>query len=356
MISYDAPDSLTAIEAKYEAQKIAFAPVVFQAVMAMRELGIFQVLWEKRSTGATAEEICEITGVTKYGVKTLLEIGLSYGAARLVGDVYHLTKMGWFLTQDEMTRVNLNFINDVCYQGLAELTEAIKTGKPSGLKVFGDWDTIYEGLSQLPQDVQTSWFEFDHYYSDIAFPTILPLLFEKPIKKLLDVGGNTGKWAIASTQFDPNVEVTMVDLPGQIAKAKERVAEAGVADRVNYHVANMLNPETALPEGADAIWMSQFLDCFAEDEITSILKKAAQVMTADTSLFILETYWDRQRFQAASLCLHGTSLYFTALANGNSKMYHSDEMKACVKDAGLKVVRQIDGIGTGHTLIECKLA
>lgn len=79
-------------------------------------------------------------------------------------------------------------------------------------------------------------------------------------------------------------------------------------------------------------------------------------MTPETSLFILETYWDRQRFAAASLCLHGTSLYFTALANGNSKMYHSEEMKACVADAGLKVVRQIDGIGTGHTLIECQLA
>lgn len=356
MISFDAPDNLTAVEAKLEAQKIAFAPVIFQAVIAMRDLGILQVLWDKRNSGATAEDISSTTGITRYGVKTLLEIGLSYGVARLVDDIYHITKTGYFLINDEMTRVNINFINDVCYKGFFDLKEAIKTGKPEGLKVFGDWDTIYEGLSQLPSDVQTSWFEFDHYYSDIAFPTILPLLFEKPLKKLLDVGGNTGKWAIASTKFDPEVEVTMVDLPGQIAKAKERVAEAGVADRVNYHVANVLHPDSQLPEGADAIWMSQFLDCFSEPEITGILQKAAKVMQPDTSLFILETYWDRQRFEAASLCLHGTSLYFTALANGNSKMYHSEEMKACVTEAGLKVVRQVDGIGTGHTLIECKLA
>ncbi|MCH5690731.1 hypothetical protein LWM68_44790 [Niabella sp. W65] len=38
---------------------------------------------------------------------------------------------------------------------------------------------------------------------------------------MLEIGGNTGKWALASTKFDPDVRITIVDLPGQAAMAKK---------------------------------------------------------------------------------------------------------------------------------------
>ena len=78
-------------------------------------------------------------------------------------------------------------------------------------------------------------------------------------------------------------------------------------------------------------------------------------MSSDTSLYILETYWDRQQYEAAAFSLHNISLYFTCLANGCSKMYHSDELKECIKEAGLKVIEQRDHIGISHTLIKCSL-
>lgn len=356
MITYDAPDTQSALQAKFEAQKIAFAPVVFQAAIAMRDLGILELLYKSKESGITAQAISNKLGISLYGVKTLLEMGLSSGMARLVDENYFITKTGFFLLKDELTRVNINFINDVCYKGLFDLKDAIVHEKPAGLKVLGEWNTIYEGLSSLPPNIQTSWFEFDHYYSDVAFPKVLPLVFSKPIKKLLDVGGNTGKWAIQATRYNPDVHVTLVDLPGQLAKAEKNIADAGLSHRTSFHTTNLLSDEAQLPEGADAIWMSQFLDCFSQKEITSILSRAARVMDKNTSLYILETYWDRQRFEAGAFSLHATSLYFTCMANGNSKMYHSDEMKECVRNAGLVVVNQIDDIGIGHTLLECKLA
>ena len=101
--------------------------------------------------------------------------------------------------------------------------------------------------------------------------------------------------------------------------------------------------------------MSQFLDCFSEEEIYSILSRAAQVMTSATTLYIMETFWDRQKYEPASLCLTMTSVYFTVMANGNSKMYHSDDLIKQVNRAGLEVVKVYDGIGQGHTILEVKL-
>ena len=100
--------------------------------------------------------------------------------------------------------------------------------------------------------------------------------------------------------------------------------------------------------------MSQFLDCFSEDEIVSILTRARKAMTPDTKLFIMETLWDRQRFEPASFCLTMTSLYFAALANGNSKMYHSEDMTRLIEQAGLTVENIYDGLGQGHSVLVCK--
>ncbi len=71
-------------------------------------------------------------------------------------------------------------------------------------------------------------------------------------------------------------------------------------------------------------------------------------------LFIMETFTDRQKFKNAKFSLHATSLYFTVLANGNSRMYHSDDMIRLVKKVGFEIAEDIDGLGVSHTLLKCK--
>ena len=93
------------------------------------------------------------------------------------------------------------------------------------------------------------------------------------IKKLLDIGGNTGKWAIASANYNEDVSITIMDLPQQLNMAKAKIEELGLSDRISFYPVNILDEQESFPKGFDAIWMSQFLDCFSEDEIVSILKR-----------------------------------------------------------------------------------
>ena len=76
-------------------------------------------------------------------------------------------------------------------------------------------------------------------------------------------------------------------------------------------------------------------------------------MSAHTSLYIMEPCWDRQQYETAAYCLTMTSLYFTAMANGNSKIFHSEDLIRCVEKAGLKVAEISDGIGRGHSILRC---
>lgn len=347
-------DKKTALEAKDLAQFIAFGPVVFQVARVLRDKGILTVIEESGSEGVTLEAIRNRVELSHYGVRVLLESALGIGLVVENEGKYTLTRTGYFILHDPLTKVNMDFVHDVCYKGLFALDESIETGKPEGLKTFGSWPTIYEGLSQLPAHVQKSWFAFDHFFSDNAFPAVISHVYKDGIKNVLDIGGNTGKWAIASVNHAPDIHITIMDLPGQLNMAKSKMAELGLTDRVSFYPCNILDESQPFPKGFDAIWMSQFLDCFSEAEIVSILKRCAAAINDDGYILILEAFWDTQRFETAAFCLQQTSIYFTALANGNSQMYDSRVFKKCISDAGFEIVEQTDGIGLSHSLLKCR--
>lgn len=348
-------DNKTAIDAINEAQKIAWGPFVFQSAKVLRDLGILELISKQGEHGLLLEEITKQLNLPVYGVRVLLEAGLGIGVVYQNNEEkYILTKTGYFILNDQMTNINMNFVHDVCYLGMFNLKESILNGKPEGLKVLGDWKTVYEGLSKLPPDIQKSWFDFDHFYSDKSFPLVLPLLFKHNPKMIFDVGGNTGKFSLQCVRYNPDVNVTIVDLPGQVTMATKNIKENGFENRVSFHPTNLLDPNAPFPKGADAVWMSQFLDCFSEDEIVSILTRAKEAISNDGAIYILETYWDRQKFEAAAFSLQQTSLYFTVIANGNSQMYHSKNMIQCIHKAGLYIEEDIDNISISHTLFRCK--
>ncbi|MDF2449710.1 MAG: SAM-dependent methyltransferase [Bacteroidota bacterium] len=347
-------DTTSAFEAISNAQFIAFAPIVFQATKSLRDLGILAMVESSGEKGVTLAELYPKLNLTEYGVRVLLEAGLGIGLVIKNGDNYSITKTGLFILNDRMTRVNMDFTHDVCYQGMFTLSDSIKEGKPTGLKTLGDWPTVYEGLAHLPKHIQDSWFNFDHYYSDGSFDQALKQLFTHKPKHILDIGGNTGKFTMKCLSYDPDVKMTMLDLPGQLAMAKENIAKTGFGDRVNYHPINILDDSQRFPKGADTIWMSQFLDCFSEDEIVSILKRCHEAISDNGNIYIMETFWDRQKFEPGAFSLQMTSLYFTNIANGNSQMYDSAVFNKLIDKAGFKVIEQIDNVGISHTIQICK--
>ncbi len=348
-------EQLSAQEAQHLAHEISFAPVVFQVSRLMVKFGILEAFFA-HPEGLTQEEIAQQTNLSPYAVQVLLEASLSIGTVIVKEDRFVLTKAGWFLLKDDAVRINMEFIHQVCYQGLFYMEEALKEGKPEGLKVFGNWPTIYEGLSSLPQEAQEKWFAFDHYYSDNSFAEALEIVFANPVGKLLDVGGNTGRWALQCVGYNPEVEVTIMDLPQQLALMQKATEGNKGAERIKQYPANLLDEQVVFPKGFDVIWMSQFLDCFSPEQVTHILRRAAQAMDSHTRLYILESYWDRQRHETGAYCLTQISLYFSVMANGNSKMYYSQDMIRCAEQAGLTIEKIYDDLGKGHSIFVCQLA
>ena len=342
-----------ALQAWLDAQKIALSPIIFQAARTLRDLGILDALRANRA-GLTLADISAQVKTPAYGVLVLLEAGLAGEIVRREGDRYLLTATGVYLLSDESTRINMNVVQECCYQAAYYLDDSIRNGEAVGLKkVFGNWETIYPALASFPESARDSWLAWDHYYSDAAFPHALPIVFEHEPRKLLDVGGNTGKWAIQCAKHSDEVSVTILDLPNVVALAEANIRERGLQNRIHTLGIDLLDETKPFPTGSDAIWMSQFLVCFSEREVASLLERAADAMNENARLFILDNFWDRQRYDIAQFCLQTFSLYFTFLANGRSRMYKASDITAMVTAAGMQVEAITDNLGICSSLITC---
>lgn len=338
------------IENLTEAQRFIFAPFAFQALAAMFDLGIIDFL-DKQSASET--DIMKELNLDEYTVRTLLQTALLNKIVEVdENNSYILTKMGRLFLYDDMTRVNFNFMKDVCYLGANDLSKSFKEQYPVGLKRFIDGHkTIYSALTILPEKMKKSWYEFDHLYSDNCFEKVFSIITEK-YNKIFDIGGNTGKFEKLCLKYDKHFDITMFDLKSNLDKIKDEPDLKGC----KFYPVNVLDKNPEYPDLSDgAILMSQFLDCFSKKDIVKILNDLKKKMNEKSAIYILEPYTDKQKFEGAEYSLVHSSLYFTCVANGVSKFYTQKEMMELIDNAELTITEIYDGIGSfDYTLLECR--
>ena len=329
------------------------APFAFQGARAARELGLLAAVGAAGRDGADAVALAARTGLRETSVAVLLDACL---AAELLAEPtpgrWRLTVVGEVWLRDPHVAMDAEFTHAVCWLGLADLTASLREGAPVGLRRFGPWATVYEGLASLPPEVKKAWFAYDHGHSDAAFDAAIALLLPTAPRRLLDVGGNTGRFAKRVLTADATLTLTLVDHPDLVAEASRNLAEAGLAARTECVGLDLLDHSVPLPGGQDAVWMSQLLDCFAPADVVALLARARAALGPDGAVWVLEVCPDRQHEPGAAASLRLASLYFTAIANGVSRFYRASDLLVLAEAAGLRCVATHDGLGTAHTLFQ----
>lgn len=350
------PPGDSAAEARAKALRLSFAPFLFHAVCALREFGVLEHAWAERERGVTRAGVARALSLSEYAATVLLEAGLAAEVFTLEGERFRLTRTGYFVLHDEMTRVNLEFARDVCYRALEHLPESLRAGRPVGLKELGEGlaesRSLYADFAGMSPRVTESWLAFDHYYSSVAFDSALARVFSRPVRRMLDIGANTGKFAEACLGRDAGVRLVLLDHPRQLELAKRRLEEAKVLDRAELVPFDLLEGGP-LPSGVDVAWLSQVVDCLSETEVVGLLQRVGTALNDGGRVFVLEPCWDLQPQRAGKDALTLLSLYFACAANGKSRMYDSVTLARLCDAAGLTVLARHDGLGVGHSLFEC---
>lgn len=345
-------DRKRAIEAMSMAQFIAFAPYVFQASIILRDRNILSLIESNRTEGIGFEAIATQVNMSDYALRILLEAALGIGLVYCKDERYFLAKTGHFFLNDPLTKINTDFMRDLCQFGATDIEASLMDGQPYGLRHFGPWDNLYQGLPAMNEAARTSWFNFNHFHSDNTYPAALQLIFARNPKKILDIGSSAGHFAITALQHDDHVEIGLLDYPSQLDVARKNVAEAGYTNRVKYFDTDMSDPASEIPKGYDVMWMSQFLDSFSEEKAIEVLIKCREALSENGRIFINGNYWDRQRFEVSAFSLQMTSLYFATMVNGKSHIYSYKMLEKFVTNAGLRIINTYDNISKSHSILE----
>ncbi len=354
--SLPSPLNISAFEAISKCQEIVFSPMIFQTVYVLLEHNILKII-EDNKTGIGLNDLLGKCDFGEYALGLLMNVAESAAIVFLdEHDKYHLGKIGYFLLNDRMTRVNLNFVKHVCYSGLDTLEDSLLTSKPTGLAKFNKhWQTIYPHLAELTPKAKEAWFEWDHFYSQGTFLQAIKIIDEtiKP-KVVYDIGGNTGEFSKTYLGHNDSVRLKILDLPSQIKMSKENFLDNDFNGRIEFEETDILTHEFKEECSADVIWLSQFLDCFAREHIALILKNLYDFIRDDTYICILEPIADRQKFAAARLSINCGSLYFNNIANGYSKFLSTEELLSLLSDNGFSLVNIYDEIGVSSSMFVCK--
>ena len=162
------------------------------------------------------------------------------------------------------------------------LLDYVRTGQPAYAAVFGR--PFWEDLAAHPRiaaDFDALMGPAGHGVPD--YDLELSGGWD-PIRSIVDVGGGTGAMLASLLRRHPEVQGTLVDFPGTVARAAETIDAAGVASRVTLAGQSFFDP---LPAGADLYVLKNVLNDWPDEPTVAILRRCAEAAPPAGTVIVL---------------------------------------------------------------------
>ena len=104
--------------------------------------------------------------------------------------------------------------------------------------------------------------------------------------QMLDIGGNSGEFALQVCRQNPRLRATVFDLPGVCAVGKEHLRDEPEAARIGFQPGDVRRG--ALPKGFDLITFKSMLHDWPDEQAQQFLGHAAQALEPGGTLVVFE--------------------------------------------------------------------
>lgn len=311
--------------------------IFFQTLSAAVQLDLFTLLSSRprltRSAIASALGIQDkparilLLGCTNLGL--LRKVGSTYANSPLAEQFFVRTKPGSLVPIVEWQ----HFIN---YKALYSFAEALKTNTNVGLNEFaGEEATLYERLAHRP-DLEKIFQDAMQAISAQANTLLAEFVDFSHVRHLLDVGGGNGTNIMTLAHKYPHLQATVFDAPSVCAIARERIAAAGLQERLDAHAGNCFLD--AFPPEIDCILFAHFFTIWSEDKNKRLLEKCYHALPRGGSVILFNMMQSDKEDGPLSASMG--SPYFLTLATGEGMLYTWREYQTWMKEVGFKTVKK----------------
>jgi ubiquinone/menaquinone biosynthesis C-methylase UbiE len=286
------------------------------------DLGVFDSI--KRNNGATVESISADCNLDLRGARLLLDGCTALKLTDKDGETYTNTpETDMFLTSDSPAYLGgaIRYNRDV-YQAWGKLKQLVRTGKP-----------VEKPEIHLGNDTErTRTFVLSMHGRALGIGrTVVPLLDLSDCKSLLDIGGGPGTYSVLLAQANPQLNCTVIDLPGVAAVANELIEQQNMTERVktlpgSYH-------ETEFPAGQDTIIFFGVLHQESPADIQKLFNKAWQALNPGGKIFVLDMMTDKTHTKPEFSALFAVNM---ALTTQNGWVFSDQELQNWLTTSGFQ--------------------
>lgn len=153
-------------------------------------------------------------------------------------------------------------------------------------------------------------------------------------KNLIDVGGASGTYTIAFLKAAPDMKATLFDRPGVVSIARDRLAEAGMAERVRFVEGDFYKDE--LPGGHDLALISAIIHQNSPAQNVELFRKVLRALISGGRIILRDHVMEPNRIEPKEGAIFAVNMLVNT--QGGST-YTFNEIRTWLEEAGFTHVR-----------------
>ncbi len=252
----------------------------FGSLTAADELGLFALL---ARSPAGPDEVGKALRLSPRATEALLGVVHSLGFLERHGGKFHLAEVARnFLLPESPFYWGgmLRFMRDFPFTRQA-VQDALQKDRPKYLEGEDLWET-----HETKPEVAAAFTHAMHSRSVHLGRAVGLRCDFTGVRRFLDVAGGSGVFSMGVALANPGVRCTVAELPVVCGLAKEYVAKAGLADRVDAVAVDMF--QEPLPKGYDVHFYSNIWHDWDERRCLHLAKKSIDALPSGGRILIHE--------------------------------------------------------------------
>jgi hypothetical protein len=226
-----------------------------------------------------------------------------------------------------------------CLRRWSNLARIVKTGQvvprtPSIRGEAADWASFIEAMDNI---------------SGPLAPRLVADLQPLAFSHLLDVGGGSGTWTIAFLRANSAARATIFDLPHVIPQARDRIAAAGLADRVTLSPGDFYTDP--LPHGADLAWVSAIVHQNSRQQNRDLFTRVFAALASGGQILIRDFIMDSSRTKPVGGALFAVNMLAGTQGGGT---FTFDELRDDLASAGFTDAKLLRRDDTMHSVLAAR--
>ncbi len=308
-----------------------------RVLLTALELDVFTAV-QRAKAPPSAEDLAGTLGTDLRATRVLLDALVALGVLAKRGATYaNAPAAARFLAagsaDDASTALKHNLS---LWRTWSELTEVVRQGHP----------VQHREMQGRGDDWTVPFIAAMHRNAALRAPMVVRAVGTAGVRRLIDVGGGSGAYAIAFAREKADLEAEVFDLATVIPIAGRNIEEAGLAGRVHTRVGDLR--QDALGQGYDLALLSAICHMLGPDGIRDLLRRVFAALAAGGRVVIQDHVMAADRTAPRAGAMFAVNMLAGTPEGGT---YTEDEYRSWLAEAGFAEIRRIGLQGPNDLVI-----